>query len=489
MTSTLYRFPTAEGLIHLLNSTNNASARPTPLPNPLTIDFVHTPALNGASLNTSPFALPGLLDFDHLVCDFDETITDHDTTSSFDILASQIRSTAGFREPEMSWDEILKAYLDDLQKVDVADLCHLNTDDNAVKDKAEHGGGVEQGEQQQEQQQGACSQECEHEKHGAQHPHSTTIATAPTGHPHSHLHSQHPNHHNRLMAPSVRELKCHIDGRTFTPEPELPVPKLPSLQPWIRSQVRKRAVEKVSLDRVYESGNLVGLTRRQIREYGRNQIRLRPGMVEFLKAFVKNREHKAEEKAKEEKMTGELYIVSVNWSEDLIRGAMDQVFGSEEATGRYLPESNLISSNLQFFHGDHELLLRRKISASAPSTSFDEDGSATSEAFSRNVVNDSSLKKEAEEHLSNGEVKVQCLTGTDKLHAFIKLKRDYAARHGLTLEDTKWAYLGDSSTDLGCLVEADVGIIIGKSKSLLTDCERSGVQVIDLVERTDTAVL
>ncbi len=33
------------------------------------------------------------------------------------------------------------------------------------------------------------------------------------------------------------------------------------------------------------------------------------------------------------------------------------------------------------------------------------------------------------------------------------------------------------------LVEADVGIIVGKSKSLLTDCERSGVQVIDLVEQ------
>lgn len=33
------------------------------------------------------------------------------------------------------------------------------------------------------------------------------------------------------------------------------------------------------------------------------------------------------------------------------------------------------------------------------------------------------------------------------------------------------------------IVEADVGIIIGHSKSLITECERSGVLVLDVMEQ------
>ncbi|KAF9354484.1 hypothetical protein BGX34_010986 [Mortierella sp. NVP85] len=332
----------------------------------------------------------------------------------------------------MTWPEILQAYLDDLEKVNVGDLCHLN---NAPSSSLPPPGTTDKG-----------------------------------------LYHPQPQPTHRLLDPKIRELKCHIDGRTFTPEPELPVPKVPSLQPWIHSQVRKRAVEKVSLDRVFESGNLVGLTKSQIRDYGRHHIRLRPGVVELLRAFVQEQDRREKafteglgmEPQGEEKLRGqrrgELWIVSVNWSEDLIRGAMDQIFGSEEATERYLPDSNLTSSNLEFKEEGHEMLARRMKTANCNVRSKDKESDAGTA-----------------EHLSNGEVKVRCLTGTDKLHAFQKIQRDYATKHGLALTDTKWAYLGDSSTDLGCLVEADVGIIIGKSKSLLTECERSGIQVIDLV--------
>jgi hypothetical protein len=34
------------------------------------------------------------------------------------------------------------------------------------------------------------------------------------------------------------------------------------------------------------------------------------------------------------------------------------------------------------------------------------------------------------------------------------------------------------------LVEADVGIIVGTSKSLLAECERSGVEVVDLIVKS-----
>ncbi|KAG0248428.1 hypothetical protein BG011_000092 [Mortierella polycephala] len=452
MISTLYRFPTAEGLSHLVVADPHNTATPPHLQ----VDSIHgSHAINGSVINPSLFATKGILDFDNLVCDFDETITDHDTTSSFDKLASQIRC-AEHEKPDMSWQEILQAYLDDLDKVDCSDLCHLNQPSGETSTENNH--------EEQHQQQG--------HNDNLHHPQPQQSSTQP----------QSAKHH--LLDPKVRELKCHIDGRKFTPEPELPVSKLPSLQPWIHSQVRKRAVEKVSLDRVYGSGNLIGLTRAQIRQYGREQIRLRPGMVELLRAFAKEQDRKEAEN----KRRRELWIVSVNWSQDLIRGAMDQVFGSEEATQRHLPDSNLISSNLLFSAACHEELMKRRKSSAAATTkghaSEDQDMQQKQddqeEPLSTTILRSSS---EPTEYLSNGMVKVSCLTGTDKLHAFQKIQRDYTAKHDLVATDTKWAYIGDSSTDLGCLVEADVGIIVGKSKSLLTECVRSGVRVIDLLEQ------
>ncbi|KAG0089667.1 hypothetical protein BGZ93_009000 [Podila epicladia] len=431
--TTLYRFPHAEGLVHLLTT---KSGRNNNAPN-LQVHSVH----GSTSDNDLLAASSSIPTFDHIVCDFDETITDHDTTSSFDTLACQVRSDE-FHEPHLTWPQILQAYLDDLDKVDVGDLFHLNQN-SAKSEEQQH-------------------QDCYSGKK-------------------SHLDPR-----------SIKGLECHTDGRTFTPEPQLPVPKLPSLQPWVNSQVRKRIVEKVSLDRVYESGNLVGLLPAQIREYGRSQVRLRPGVVEFLRAFVADLEEEEEgeesqdkEQQQTEQKKGELWILSVNWSQDLIRGAMDQVFGDEEATRHHLPDSHLISSNLLFSDECHEILQKRKKGFSAGQRPGQGKGQGDQEQMSKEgrSGDDSTIPNEAATttQISNGKVQVRCLTGTDKLHAFQKIQRDYAAKHDLALTDTKWAYLGDSSTDLGCLVEADVGIIIGTSKSLLAECERSGIEVIDLV--------
>ncbi|KAG0372203.1 hypothetical protein BGX24_000574 [Mortierella sp. AD032] len=180
---------------------------------------------------------------------------------------------------------------------------------------------------------------------------------------------------------------------------------------------------------------------------------------------------------------GQLWILSVNWSQDLIRGAMDQVFGSEEATAKYLPDSNLICSNLEFAEEGHETLVRRR--KSEPSTTCTTANTTDNSymATDNNNEQGDDGDNNACVHHTSGKVDVNILTGTDKLHAFREIQCRFAVQNDLAPFETKWAYFGDSTTDLGCLVEADVGIIIGKSKSLLSECERSGIQVVDLVER------
>ncbi|KAG0268305.1 hypothetical protein BGZ95_002510 [Linnemannia exigua] len=545
MSPTLYRFIAAEGLIHLLDRKTIASSttpdpniRPPPhpiatsaSPQHLIVHAVHnsTSTLNGTAPVVSNFATKEISSFNHLVCDFDETITDHDTTSSFDTLACRVRPETDYQEPQMTWSEILQAYLDDLEKVDVSDLCHLirPLDPPPATTVMETGASQDMTEMPTVQISSppiaAAGKEQESQLHHPK-PKSNTppLQSITSSTPKKNHTIQPPSKQHHLLDPKVRELQCHIDGRTFTPEPELPVPKIPSLQPWIHSQVRKRAVEKVSLDRVYESGNLVGLTRSQIRQFGRECIKLRPGMVEFLRRFVQEQDRlEQEQELKENEMEsqaaaaagdneattgsdshhpsgsgsgsvpssssnntrGQLWILSVNWSQDLIRGAMDQVFGSEEATAKYLPDSNLICSNLEFAEEGHEILARRRKSEPSTTCTTANTTDSSTMATDNNKEQGGDGDNNSCVHHTSGKVDVNILTGTDKLHAFRDIQRRFAVQHDLAPFETKWAYFGDSTTDLGCLVEADVGIIIGKSKSLLSECERSGIQVVDLVER------
>ncbi|KAF9142636.1 hypothetical protein BGX30_002546 [Mortierella sp. GBA39] len=508
MSPTLYRFITAEGLIHLLDRTTvtiTSHIATSAAPQHLEVHTVHGTnlTLNGTAPVVSDYATKEISSFDHLIVDFDETITDHDTTSSLDTLACSVRPGTNYQEPQMSWDEILQAYLDDLEKVDISDLCHLNRplDFSSAQGSSCQAPTVEVSSPQGQELEGGGK--LHHPQPKSNSPPLQSAATTTTTTKPKHT-IQPPSKQHHLLDPKVRELQCHIDGRTFTPEPELPVPKIPSLQPWIHSQVRKRAVEKISLDRVYESGNLVGLTRSQIRRFGREHIKLRPGMVAFLRAFVQEQDRLEKETQDKELQAGamggnegsgsgkaapskyargQLWILSVNWSQDLIRGAMDQVFGSEEATSRYLPDSNLICSNLEYAEEGHETLARRRKSdATTTGTMVNERNN--------NSNNDSGNKQGGDNscvHHTSGKVDANILTGTDKLHAFRDIQRRYAMHHDLAPSETKWAYFGDSTTDLGCLVEADIGIIIGKSKSLLSECERSGIQVVDLIERKQSA--
>jgi phosphoserine phosphatase len=70
-------------------------------------------------------------------------------------------------------------------------------------------------------------------------------------------------------------------------------------------------------------------------------------------------------------------------------------------------------------------------------------------------------------------------TGPDKLREMKKI----VEKNGIT-EDVVTVYIGDSNTDLPCLLYADIGIIIGEGKSIIETCRRVGIP-IDKGERID----
>lgn len=64
-------------------------------------------------------------------------------------------------------------------------------------------------------------------------------------------------------------------------------------------------------------------------------------------------------------------------------------------------------------------------------------------------------------------------TGPDKLREMKKaMQKNGHSKNIITV------YVGDSNTDLPCLLFADVGIIIGDGGSLIDTCKRVGIEVI-----------
>ena len=63
-------------------------------------------------------------------------------------------------------------------------------------------------------------------------------------------------------------------------------------------------------------------------------------------------------------------------------------------------------------------------------------------------------------------------TGTDKLR---EMKVVIEKQGGS--EDVVTVYIGDSDTDLPCLLHSDIGIIIGNGKSVRETCGRVGIKV------------
>jgi thiamine phosphate phosphatase / amino-HMP aminohydrolase len=63
-------------------------------------------------------------------------------------------------------------------------------------------------------------------------------------------------------------------------------------------------------------------------------------------------------------------------------------------------------------------------------------------------------------------------TGYDKLREMKKVLKQNESSHPIVT-----VYVGDSNTDLPCLLHADIGLIIGNQEGLRETCARVGIKV------------
>ncbi|KAI8343073.1 HAD-like domain-containing protein [Chlamydoabsidia padenii] len=161
-----------------------------------------------------------------------------------------------------------------------------------------------------------------------------------------------------------------------------------------------RHVEQASLARVSDSGILGGLDRQQWQQAGATKVQLQPSVKSTLMNQVE---------------PDRLYIVSLNWCKDWIRGALG---------GYGLKDDHLLCNDLEY----------------DPAT-----------------------------HLSTGLIRPSILNTCDKARHIQSVLEQY--------NTTRSIYIGDSMGDLLPLVQCDVGIIIGKNKKLLEGLQQVGITV------------
>ncbi|KAJ2374333.1 hypothetical protein H4S02_008578, partial [Coemansia sp. RSA 2611] len=168
-----------------------------------------------------------------------------------------------------------------------------------------------------------------------------------------------------------------------------------------------RPVEAASLDRMSQHGLLAGLTRADLYTGGR-LVQLRPNAADVVGQFLHTR-------------GCHVCVVSVNWSADFIRGALD-------ASG---VDSKLI----------------------------------------RVYCND--LDFDTSTGVSSGKVRPRLVVAGDKVAAIAKFKNEIRQQCG---GDPLLVYAGDSLTDLPALLLADIGLLVGQSSRVTRWCHQLGVE-------------
>ncbi|KAJ2091265.1 hypothetical protein IW138_001964 [Coemansia sp. RSA 986] len=176
-----------------------------------------------------------------------------------------------------------------------------------------------------------------------------------------------------------------------------------------------RPVEETSLLRINSHGILAGVTANDMFEAGR-AVQFRPGAARTINHFLNA----------SSTIDCTVCIVSINWSESFIRGALS-------ANGVDLSNANA-----------------RPVDIHCNNMLFD-----------------------AKTGLSTGHLPSKMVVASDKTDAIDAAKRDITERHG---RNPILVYAGDSLTDLPALLDASIGLLFGDSSGPVTWCEWLGIR-------------
>ncbi|KAI8323915.1 hypothetical protein GQ54DRAFT_296482 [Martensiomyces pterosporus] len=178
-----------------------------------------------------------------------------------------------------------------------------------------------------------------------------------------------------------------------------------------------RPVEEASLRRVSDQGILAGVSRAEFAAGGR-AVAFQQGAAAAISQFLSNSSASGSSSSPRY-----VHIISVNWSADFIRGAL-------EAHGVPVDDSRIaIHSNSPEFSTASEL--------------------------------------------STGVLRPRMVVASDKVSKISEIKTEIAKELGA---EPFVAYAGDSLTDLPALLAADVGLFVGQSSSVAKWCEWLGIK-------------
>ncbi|KAJ3082450.1 hypothetical protein HK102_001696, partial [Quaeritorhiza haematococci] len=208
-------------------------------------------------------------------------------------------------------------------------------------------------------------------------------------------------------------------------------------------------VEKRSCERISLAGVFRGISREELRNLG-YKTKKREGCKEMLKRWFCHQPNEAlglkgrlnggfkdtcthcggwRNRSKQPR----LFLVSLNWSRDLIRGAIEDL----------LSDNHDVAAN--------QKLIEERFNIMSNDLEFDEAG------------------------LSTGRILETIHTGADKLK--------HCRMHVNVDAHSKTVYIGDSVSDIPCLLWADVGILIKPpSESLRRFCQRFNITLSPLPE-------
>ncbi|KAJ1742253.1 hypothetical protein LPJ78_002886 [Coemansia sp. RSA 989] len=168
-----------------------------------------------------------------------------------------------------------------------------------------------------------------------------------------------------------------------------------------------RSVETASLNRISKYGILAGVSRDELYDGGR-VVEFQPGAATAIHRFM-------------QAPNTHVCVVSVNWSADFIRGALD-------ANGVLNSKSILVACN---------------------NPEFDKHTG-----------------------LSQADISPRLVVASDKIATINNYKQEIAQKTGL---NPRLVYAGDSLTDLPALLLADTGLLVGQSNSVIKWCKMLGV--------------